>query len=138
MDLWCKGFWQIKNGFPLQLGIALLTTLLRLRHLKWVRHVNHGVKTGLTLYRMGLFRVAHGGGWAKRSPSPIKSFRHILQWWTWHSHTLTRKDPKKYMNHVTHPLSFADTSIFHWKSANFATSENTDIDSILVHNFSLF
>ena len=39
------------------------------------------------------------------------------------------------MNHVTHPLSSADISIFSqkkiWKSANFAMSRNTDIDSIL-------
>ena len=42
------------------------------------------------------------------------------------------------MNHVTHPLSPADTSIFQWKSANFAIPRNTDIDSILIHNLYLF
>ena len=39
------------------------------------------------------------------------------------------------MNHVTYPLSFADISIFHRKSADFAISRNTDIDCILIHNF---
>ena len=42
------------------------------------------------------------------------------------------------MNHVTHPLSSADISIFHWKSVYFAVSRNTDIDSILMHNFYFF
>ena len=31
------------------------------------------------------------------------------------------------MNHVAHPLSSADVSIFHQKSANFAVSKNADI-----------
>ena len=38
------------------------------------------------------------------------------------------------MNHVTHPLRSADIIIFHRKLANFAISENTDTDCILVHN----
>ena len=42
------------------------------------------------------------------------------------------------MNHVTHPLTSADISIFYRKSANFVTSRNTDIDFILVHNFNYF
>ena len=49
-----------------------------------------------------------------------------------------RKKVKKYMNHVTHLLSFADISIFHRKSANSAVSRNTDIDCFLIHNFHLF
>ena len=39
------------------------------------------------------------------------------------------------MDHETQPFSFADISIFYWKSADFATSRNTDIDSIQIHNF---
>ena len=31
---------------------------------------------------------------------------------TWHNYTLPKEDPKKYMNHVTQPLSSADISIF--------------------------
>ena len=38
---------------------------------------------------------------------------------------------QKYMNHVTHSLSSADFSIFHWKSAIV----NTDVDFIFIHNF---
>ena len=30
------------------------------------------------------------------------------------------------MNYVTHPLRSAEISIFHWKSASFAISENTN------------
>ena len=48
---------------------------------------------------------------------------------------LTERRPKKYMNHATHPLSPADISIFHRKSANFAISEKTDINCIRVYNF---
>ena len=34
------------------------------------------------------------------------------------------------------PLSSADISIFHWRSAKFAISRNTDdIDCILIYNF---
>ena len=33
------------------------------------------------------------------------------------------------------PLSSADISIFHQKSANFALSRNTDVGFILIHNF---
>ena len=40
-----------------------------------------------------------------------------------------------YMNHVTHPMSSADISIFHQKSVNFAISRNTDIECILIYNF---
>ena len=36
---------------------------------------------------------------------------------------------------MTHPLRSADISIFHWKSTTFVISRNTDIDTILIHNF---
>ena len=48
---------------------------------------------------------------------------------------LNLRRSKKYINHVTHSLSTADTTIFYRKSADFAISRNTDIDYILVHNF---
>ena len=38
------------------------------------------------------------------------------------------------MNNLTHLLSSADIGIFFRKSANFAKSENTNIDWILLHN----
>ena len=78
-----------------------------------------------------------GVGGAKRPPS-LKSVTHTHNDETWHSYTLPKEDQKKYMNHVTHPLSSAHFSIFHRKSANFAISRNRDINCILVHNFCLF
>ena len=39
------------------------------------------------------------------------------------------------MDRPKHPLSSADINIFHQTSANFAISENTHGDYILVHNF---
>ena len=39
------------------------------------------------------------------------------------------------MNHVAHPLSSADISIFQRKSANFVISRNADIDCILKQIF---
>ena len=39
------------------------------------------------------------------------------------------------MIHVANPFSSADSSIFYQKLANFAISENTITDCILVHNF---
>ena len=42
---------------------------------------------------------------------------------------------QKYINHVTHPLSSADISIFHRKSAIFVISGYIGIDCILMHNF---
>ena len=51
------------------------------------------------------------GGRAKRPPS-LKPVTHILQWWNFAQLYLTQRRSKKYMNHVTHPLSSADISIF--------------------------
>ena len=53
-------------------------------------------KMFLTLFRMGLFKAAHGWGRQKGFPS-VKSVTHILQQWN-----LAQ----------THPLSSADISIF--------------------------
>ena len=39
------------------------------------------------------------------------------------------------MNHVTHPLSSADISIFLTEISKFTVSRNTDTDSIYIHNF---
>ena len=66
---------------------------------------------------MGLFGAAHRWGY---------------------SCTLPKEDPKNIW--ITwHPSWFLLTSaFFHQKSANFAMSENTDIDCILVHNFYFF
>ena len=56
---------------------------------------------------------------------------------TWHIYTLSKEDPKN-INHLKHPLSSADISIFYQKLAIFVTSINTDIDFILVLNFYFF
>ena len=58
------------------------------------------------------------GGRAKRPPS-LKPVTHILQWWNFAQLYLTQRRSKKYMNHVTHPLSSADISIFSPKISKF-------------------
>ena len=50
-------------------------------------------------------------GGTKKAPF-LKSVTHILQWWNLAQLYLTQRRSKKYMNHVTHPLSSADISIF--------------------------
>ena len=42
----------------------------------------------------------------------LKFVSHILQWWNLAQLYLTQRRSKKYMNHVTHPLSSADIIIF--------------------------
>ena len=74
----------------------------------------------LTLFRMGFFGAAcwwgRGGGF-KKAPS-LKSVTHILQWWNLAQLYLTQED-KKNINHVTHPLSSADISIFSLEISTF-------------------
>ena len=92
----------------------------------------------LTLFSMGLFGAAHGmmedeGG---QEDSLIPQICHTYS-------TMMKlgtvipflKKFQNYMNHVTHLVSSANITIFHWKSANFVISRNVNIDSILVHNF---
>ena len=85
---------------------------------------------------MGLFGAAHGwgggaGGRAKSSPLP--KICHIYP-------TMMKLGAdipylmKIYESRDT-PLNSAEISDFHPKSANFATSRNTDIHCILVLNF---
>ena len=84
---------------------------------------------------MGFFGAARGWGVCggrgllNRSPS-LKSVTHILQWWNLAQLYLTKRRSKKYMNHVTYPLSSAD-SIFSRKSANFVILRNKEIDNTL-------
>ena len=90
---------------------------------------------------MGLFGAIHGWGEPKR-PTSLKSVTYILQCishiQTWHSYTLPKEDPKKIW--ITwHTLwILLISAFFHGKSANFAILENTNIDYILVYNFSFF
>ena len=62
---------------------------------------------------MGLFRAAYGweGKGAKKPPS-LKSVTYVLQEWNLAQLYFTWRRSKKYVNHVTHPLSSADFRIF--------------------------
>ena len=75
-----------------------------------------------------------GGEGAKRPPSLI-SVTHILQLWNFAQLYLTYRRSEKYINHATQPMSSAEISSFHQKSANFVISRNADINCILIHNF---
>ena len=77
------------------------------------------------------------GGWQKGSPY-LKSVTHILQWWNLTVVPYLRKIQKNIC--ITWHTSWVllTSAFFHWKSAIFAISRNTDIDCILVHNFYFF
>ena len=92
----------------------------------------------LALFRMDFFGAAHGWVEGQTPASSLKSVTHIQQRWNLAQFYLDQRRSKQYTNHVTHPLSYADISIFYRKSANFAISRNTDMDCILIHNFYLF
>ena len=77
----------------------------------------------LTLFRMGFFGATHGWGRPKRPPS-LKSVTHILQWWNFDQLYLTQRRSRKYMNHVTHPLSSADIRIFSPEISKFCYFKN--------------
>ena len=66
---------------------------------------------------MGLFGVTHGRGETQKAP--LKPVTQILNGETWHSYTLPKENPKKYINHVTYCLSSADISIFSTEISNF-------------------
>ena len=72
---------------------------------------------------------------SKSPPPSLKSVTYILQWWNLAQLYLTERRSKKYINHMAHPLSSADISIFHRKSAIFIISRNTNVDCILMYNF---
>ena len=86
-------------------------------HIRWIPKISTYTKGYfltlhfLTLFRMDLSGAAHGLGKAKKAPS-LKSVTHILQRWNLAQLYLAQRRSKKYMNHVTDPLSSADISIF--------------------------
>ena len=54
---------------------------------------------------MGLFGAANGCGWGKAHPLEILS--HILyKDETWHSYTLSKENPKTYINYSVHQYFF--------------------------------
>ena len=66
---------------------------------------------------MGFFVNAHGSGGDFWPPSLI-TVKHILQWWNL-TVTPDLKKIQNYINHVTHPLSSADISIFSRETSKF-------------------
>ena len=64
----------------------------------------------LTLFRMGFFGAAHG--WGGKKPPRLIPVAHILKWWNLAQLYLTKRRSENYMDHVTHPFSFADFNIF--------------------------
>ena len=103
----------------------------------WSNLKDHRRFQHLTLFRMGIFWVAHGWGRRRAKSLPLLKIpvTHILQWWNVVQLYLTERRSKKYMNPVRDPQSSAGISIFYGKSTNFVTSRNTDTDGILIHNF---
>ena len=88
---------------------------------------------------MGIFGAAHGLGenifhLPKRPPLPkiCDTYPTMMKTGTVIPYL---EKIQKYINHVRHPLSSADISIFNQKSANFVISRNTDTDCISMHNF---
>ena len=71
---------------------------------------------------MGFFEAAHGlgGGEGKQGYTSHKEDPKNI-WTTWHSFWV-----------------LLTSAFFHGKSANFAISQSTDIDCILIHNSYLF
>ena len=60
---------------------------------------------------------------AKKNPS-LKSKVICYNYETGHNYTLPKEDPKKYINHVTHPLSSADISISSTEVSKFCYIKN--------------
>ena len=54
--------------------------------------------------------------------------------YSWHSYTLPKEDPKKYINHVRHHLSSAKISIFLWNLPIFIKSVNKDKSYTFTHS----
>ena len=85
--------------------------------------------------QVGSFLGCSRIGDAKMPPLSLKSVTHNLQWWNLARLYLTERRFKTYINHVTHPLSFADISVFSQKSTTLIISRITNIDCILKHNW---
>ena len=81
----------------------------------------------LTLFRIGFFGAAHGWGDGGQKRPPLPKIYHtyptIMKLGTVIPYV---KKIQKYKNHVRHPQSSADNSIFYLKSANIVLSINTE------------
>ena len=82
---------------------------------------------------MGFFRGCSRMGGGQKGP-PLKSVTHPTMMKLGTVIPYLKKIQKIYESRDT-PVTSADISIFHWKSANFVISRNTDKDCILVYNF---
>ena len=110
---------------------TLILCLVGLHHLLEVTSLS---STFINRIQDGLFRGCSQIGGAKRSllPKICHTYPTMMKLGTVVPYL---KKIKKYMNHVTYPLSSADISIFYRKSPYLAISKNTVIDCILIHNF---
>ena len=78
----------------------------------------------------GLFR-----GCSRMMGGPPQNLSHIFyNDETWQSYTLPKEDPKNIQITWHIPWVLLTSAFFHQKSANFATTRNTGIDWILIHN----
>ena len=67
----------------------------------------------------GPFRGCLKDAGVKKAPHPYNLSRISYNDETWHNYLLPKEDSKKHINHVTHPLSSADISIFSPEISNF-------------------
>ena len=89
------------------------------------------MKNLLTLFRMSLYEAAYE--LVVKKAFSLKFVTQILQWWNLVLLYLTWKVSKKYKNHVSHPLSSTDISIFSLKISIFYYIKNADLDILHMH-----
>ena len=103
------------NISPLQYHVVNAPTFVELFKIKihsLERECKHLDSANFNPIHDGHFRGCSMMGGGKKAPPSLKSVTHTLQWWNLAQLYLTQRRSKKYMNHVTHPLSSADISIF--------------------------
>ena len=72
----------------------------------------------LILFWMAFFGGLLTDGGAQKVPPSLKYVTHILQWLNLTSYTSPKEDPKN-MNHLTHPSSSVEISIFSLEISKF-------------------
>ena len=94
----------------------------------------------LTLFKMGIFGVAHvvgvGDGGAKRPPS-LRPMTHPTMM-KLGSYTLPKEDPKNTWITWHTPWVLLTPAFFQQILANFVISKKADMDCFLPHNFQFF
>ena len=96
--------------FGFSIPILIHSKTLPLRKLNVVINSACFTLVSLTLFTMGFFGVAYGSG-CKKAHTSLKSVTHTLPWQNLLQLHLT-KENRKYMNHVTNPISSANISSF--------------------------